>query len=122
MKNERVQILGRVPLFSVCTKKELSRIASLTSEIDRPEGTVIVRQGEPGQECYVIAEGTAGVSIDRERIASLGSGDCSASCRSSTWGPAWPRSPQRRRSASSCSTRASSGRSWRRSPRSAARS
>ncbi len=34
-----------------------------------------MREGEPGQECYVIAEGTAGVSIEGRPVASLGVGE-----------------------------------------------
>ena len=52
------ELLGNVRLFSTCNKRELARIAS-SSTRSKPKGKVLVRQGDPGEECFVIAEGKA---------------------------------------------------------------
>jgi CRP-like cAMP-binding protein len=67
-------MLAEVSLFSTCNKRELGRIAALTDEVDVPEGKVIVRQGEPGRECFVIADGNARVTIRGKRSELLGPG------------------------------------------------
>jgi CRP/FNR family transcriptional regulator, cyclic AMP receptor protein len=67
-------MLGKVRLFSNCNKRELARIAALTDEVDVPEDKVIVRQGDPGRECFVIAEGKARATIRGKGSQPLGPG------------------------------------------------
>jgi CRP-like cAMP-binding protein len=42
---------------------------------DEPEGKVLIRQGEPGRDFFVLAEGTAEVRKGNRRISTLGPGD-----------------------------------------------
>src|SRR5919109_32644 len=74
-KEAKVELLSNVPLFSACSKRDLGRIAALVDEIDVPEGRVFIRQGEPGMECFVIAEGQAKATMRGSRSASLVRGD-----------------------------------------------
>src|SRR5215207_6505170 len=74
-KEAKVELLGNVPLFSACSKRDLSRIAALVDEIDVPEGKVLMRQGEPGWECFVIAAGKGKATVRGSGSASLGPGD-----------------------------------------------
>ena len=69
-----MELLGDVRLFSTCNKRELARIASLVDEVDAPKGKVIVRQGDPGRECFVIADGKAKATIRGKSSALLGPG------------------------------------------------
>jgi CRP-like cAMP-binding protein len=64
-----------VPLFSACTDRDLRRIAGLVDEMDVRDRTVLIRQGEPGRECFVIAEGEAKATVRGSGSASLGPGD-----------------------------------------------
>ena len=74
-KNAKVKLLGGVPLFSACSKRELSRIASLADEVDVPEGKVLTREGDQGREFFVVVEGQARVMVgDRGRVSALGPG------------------------------------------------
>jgi CRP/FNR family transcriptional regulator, cyclic AMP receptor protein len=75
-KNAKLELLSRVPLFSACTKGDLGRVASLVDEIEAPKGKVLIRQGEPGWECFVIAEGRAKASMRGRRSAVMGPGEC----------------------------------------------
>jgi CRP/FNR family transcriptional regulator, cyclic AMP receptor protein len=74
-KDAKVELLRGVSLFSACSKGELSRIASLADEIEVPEGKVLTREGDPGREFFVVAEGRARATVgDRGRLAALGPG------------------------------------------------
>jgi CRP/FNR family transcriptional regulator, cyclic AMP receptor protein len=75
-RDPKVERLSQVQLFSTCTKRDLSRIAALAEEIEVPAGLVIMRQGDPGREAFVVADGRAKVTIRGKRGAKLGPGDC----------------------------------------------
>ena len=72
---EVVTRLSQVPLFSGCSQRDLQTIARVVKDIDHDEGTVIAREGEPGIGLFVIADGTAEVTIGGAKKASLGPGD-----------------------------------------------
>jgi CRP/FNR family transcriptional regulator, cyclic AMP receptor protein len=74
-KDAKVELLENVPLFKACSKRDLGRIAALVDEVDVPDRGVIMRQGEPGWECFVIAEGQAKATVRGSGSASLGPGD-----------------------------------------------
>jgi CRP/FNR family transcriptional regulator, cyclic AMP receptor protein len=74
-KDAKIELLSNVPLFSACSKRDLRRIAALVDEIDVPEGRVLMRQGDPGSECFVVAEGKAKATVRGSGSASLGPGD-----------------------------------------------
>jgi CRP/FNR family transcriptional regulator, cyclic AMP receptor protein len=73
-RKSKAELLGNVRLFSNCTNRELARIASLVDEVDARKGKVIVREGEPGRECFVIAEGKARAAIRGKGSVALGPG------------------------------------------------
>ena len=74
-KNAKVALIGSVPLFSHCTKKELSAIATMADELDVPEGKVLVAQGGTGRDFCILVEGEADVTIDGARVNVLADGD-----------------------------------------------
>jgi len=73
-RNAKLELLGNVRLFSTCNRRELARIASLVDEVEAPKGKVLVRQGDTGQECFVIAEGKAKATIRGKGSSVLGPG------------------------------------------------
>jgi len=74
-RNEKVELIKGVPLFSRCSKRDLQRIASIADEIDLPEGKVLMREGERGREFFALLEGEAEVDKDGTSINRLGPGD-----------------------------------------------
>jgi CRP/FNR family transcriptional regulator, cyclic AMP receptor protein len=74
-RDQKVDMLTTVPLFSGCSKKELKTIATLADEIDLRKGKVLTRQGAPGREFFVLLEGTVEVVRDGKPVATLGKGD-----------------------------------------------
>ena len=75
-RDPKVERLSEVQLFSACSERDLARIAVLAEEIDVPAGRVLMRQGDPGREAFVIADGRAKATIDGKRSVKLGPGDC----------------------------------------------
>jgi CRP/FNR family cyclic AMP-dependent transcriptional regulator len=75
-RDPKVERLSQVQLFSNCSQRDLSRIAALSDEIDVPAGRVLMRQGEPGREAFVIFEGRAKATVRGKRSAHMGPGEC----------------------------------------------
>jgi CRP-like cAMP-binding protein len=67
--------LKSVPFFSGMSKGELAAIAQQTDEVDVPAGKVLAREGDFGDEFFMIDAGTAEVTRGGEAIAELGAGD-----------------------------------------------
>jgi CRP/FNR family cyclic AMP-dependent transcriptional regulator len=74
-KDVKVELLRNVPLFSACSKRDLRRIAGLVEEMDVSDRSVLIRQGEPGRDCFVIAEGKAKATVRGSGTSWLGPGD-----------------------------------------------
>jgi CRP-like cAMP-binding protein len=66
---------ARIPMFSTCTKRELSVIARAAKEVSHRKGTVIAREGQRGLGLFVILDGTCSVTIGGLHKATLGPGD-----------------------------------------------
>ena len=67
--------LAKVPMFSECTKRELTIIGRAAKEVSHAEGTVIAREGERGVGLFLILEGQCKVTIGGKTKAKLGPGD-----------------------------------------------
>ena len=73
-RTNKTQLLKNVSLFSACSTKELARIAALADEADVEAGRVLTREGTPGGEFFIIAEGKATASLRKKKLASFGPG------------------------------------------------
>jgi CRP-like cAMP-binding protein len=71
----RLARLRRLTLFAGLPDGDLRRVDSLTCEISVPAGTVLIRQGQVGREAFVVASGTADVSINGWTVARVGQGE-----------------------------------------------
>jgi CRP-like cAMP-binding protein len=67
--------LKDVPFFSHLSKRQLAAVAQLTDEVDVEPGRVLAREGDVGQEFFVIIDGTAEVLRGDSPIAELGPGE-----------------------------------------------
>ncbi len=67
--------LARVPLFEGLSRKQLSQIASLMTEVKIEAGQVLARQGEIGREFVILLEGSVEVTLDGNVIGVRGAGD-----------------------------------------------
>ena len=74
-RNEKVELIKKVPLFAGCSKGELEQIAQIADEIDLVEGKEMTREGSRGREFFVLLEGDADVTKGGSSINKLGAGD-----------------------------------------------
>jgi CRP/FNR family cyclic AMP-dependent transcriptional regulator len=73
-RTEHLGHLAEVPLFSACTRKDLEKISRASDEVEVKAGRVLVEQGRPGHEFFLILEGEATVRRDNRKVASLTKG------------------------------------------------
>ena len=74
-QDTKVQALKRAPLFEGLSRKELVLLARVTEDLEVPAGKVLCREGETGQEFFVIVEGKTDVTSKGKRVATRGDGD-----------------------------------------------
>jgi len=70
----RVDLLRGLPLFELCSKRDLRRIAAIAVERELDAGVELIREGEPAGEFYVVVEGEVEVRRRGRRVARLGDG------------------------------------------------
>jgi CRP-like cAMP-binding protein len=71
---ESVEWLSGVQFFDGFSDDDLHRVLELSDQVESPAGTVLVDQGDPGTDCFVIVDGTASVYVRGEHVASSGPG------------------------------------------------
>jgi len=74
-RDEKIEMLGSMPLFQGVDSEDLGGIADRTVEVDYAEGGVIVREGEIGTGFFVIVSGSVRVVRDGETVITLGRGE-----------------------------------------------
>jgi CRP-like cAMP-binding protein len=67
--------LAAIPMFAACTRKELTALSRLATEIDVSAGKELTKEGEPGHEFVIIVTGTAVATKRGRRVATFGPGD-----------------------------------------------
>ena len=72
--DERIALLGGAWLFSACSADELERIAALASPRAASAGDELTRQGDEGDEFFVVIAGDAIASVDGDTVGELGPG------------------------------------------------
>ena len=67
--------LAQVPMFAACTDAQIDEVRGLAEPRTLNPGTVIVQEGDPGDEFFVLGSGEAAVSRGGEKVDHLGVGD-----------------------------------------------
>ena len=65
---------AQVPLFSTCSRKDLQKLGKASDEIEVKQGKVLVEEGKPGHEFFLIEDGTAEVRRNNRKVATLARG------------------------------------------------
>jgi CRP-like cAMP-binding protein len=71
-QDDKISRLEAVPLLADCTRRQLKAVARITEVIEVPAATVLARQGQPGNEFYLIVDGSARVEVSARKRARLG--------------------------------------------------
>lgn len=74
-RDGKTEALSKVILFSGLNRKELATVGRIADQAKVPAGELIVTEGTPGREFYLILEGFAVVRRGGRKIATLGPGD-----------------------------------------------
>lgn len=74
-RDEKLDLLHRIPLFSGFDRRRLERLGMLADEVDVPAGKVLMRQGDSGTDMMVVVRGGVAVERDGARVNTLGPGD-----------------------------------------------
>ena len=74
-RDEKLEHLKRVPLFSRMGRRELERLGQLADEIEVGLDRILAEQGEIGHEFFFVLDGRLSVLDGNRPIAELGPGD-----------------------------------------------
>ena len=73
--DEKMRHLEEVPLLAECTQKQLRAISDISRVVEVPAGTSLTRAGQPGDEFFVILDGSAAVEKPGKKRVFLRPGD-----------------------------------------------
>jgi CRP-like cAMP-binding protein len=66
--------LGQVPMFAACTDAQIEEVRQLAEFRALDPGTVLLRQGDVGEEFFILGSGEVTVSRDGNDVARLEAG------------------------------------------------
>jgi serine/threonine protein phosphatase PrpC/CRP-like cAMP-binding protein len=69
--NRKIEVLRHMPLFRYLTYKEVIRVLNLTEVSDYAPGEAIIREGETGDELYIVLKGKVRLHKDGAFITHL---------------------------------------------------
>jgi CRP/FNR family cyclic AMP-dependent transcriptional regulator len=75
MAEAPIELLKRVPLFSDLDDRDLKQVARSMKERTFSAGDIVTQEGKGGIGFFVIADGTAKVSIGGQDVRTFGTGD-----------------------------------------------
>lgn len=70
-QGDKIERLKEVRIFEECSQRQLRSIARIARVFDAPAGTMLTRAGEPGDEFFLILDGTASVDVATEKRGPL---------------------------------------------------
>ena len=73
-QDTKVQALKVAPLFDGLSRKELTQLARVSEDLEVEPGKVLCKEGETGQEFFVIVDGKVKVTRKGRRVATRGGG------------------------------------------------
>jgi CRP-like cAMP-binding protein len=71
-QDEKIRHLQKVPILAECSRKQLKAVAAISRVVEVPAGTFLTRQGELGEEFFVILDGSAVVEVSKKKRVRLG--------------------------------------------------
>ena len=69
------EAIRNTPLFSQLSKKDVKQLAATLTQRTFPAGAVIIEKGKPGVGFFIIASGSAAVTLEGNRVRALKTGD-----------------------------------------------
>lgn len=72
---QKILFLKNIPLFAKMPPEELGHLAGIAEEVVYSQGDTIIREGDHGEEMFLIVEGEIEIHRAAESLAVLGSQD-----------------------------------------------
>jgi CRP/FNR family transcriptional regulator, cyclic AMP receptor protein len=69
------EAIKNTPLFSQLSKKDVKQLAATLAQRTFPAGAVIIEKDKPGVGFFIIASGSAAVTLEGNRVRALKTGD-----------------------------------------------
>jgi len=73
-QGDKIERLKDVRMFEECSQRQLRSIARIARVVDAPAGAILTHADEPGDEFFLILDGTASVDVAAEKRGPLGPG------------------------------------------------
>lgn len=73
-KDLHLERLAQVPAFRALSPAQLQALGKQADTLPVAAGAVLIRQGDVGQECFVVLSGEVSVTVDGAEVAVLGDG------------------------------------------------
>jgi CRP-like cAMP-binding protein len=74
-RNTKIEALGRVPLFSGFSKRQLAELAKIADDLEIPAGRKIATEGTRGREFFAIVDGEVELTKNGRPVKTLGPGE-----------------------------------------------
>jgi CRP/FNR family transcriptional regulator, cyclic AMP receptor protein len=74
-QDTKVEALRQAPLFQGMSRHELGQLAQVSEDIEAPAGKVLCKEGDVGQEFFVIVEGELELTRQGESLGTATAGD-----------------------------------------------
>jgi CRP-like cAMP-binding protein len=74
-QDTKVEALKRAPLFASLSRKELVQLARVSEDLEVPPGKVLCKEGQTGQEFFVIVDGEVEVTRNGKHVATRTGGE-----------------------------------------------
>jgi CRP/FNR family cyclic AMP-dependent transcriptional regulator len=69
------EAIAQAPLFAHLSKKDIKQLTGVLRERSFPAGAVVIEEGQPGVGFFVIADGSAVVTVGGRKVGVMGPGD-----------------------------------------------
>ena len=74
-QEDKIERFKEVRLFEACSQRQLRSVARIARVFDVAPGTLLTRAGEPGDEFFLIIDGTARADVSTDRHVLLQPGE-----------------------------------------------
>jgi CRP/FNR family cyclic AMP-dependent transcriptional regulator len=73
--DEKLELLRRTPLLAGLSKHDIEEVGRLADEVDVRAGKVLLSEGDPGREFFVIVEGQIDITRGGRHVRTMGAGE-----------------------------------------------
>jgi CRP-like cAMP-binding protein len=70
-EGDKIELLREVRMFEECSQRQLRSIAKIARVFDAPAGAMLTRADEPGDEFFLLLDGTASIDVATEKRGPL---------------------------------------------------